>query len=315
MTGSAKTPGLPAGGGACSLGRIGVWTGRSQWPDDLGAAVDAAAEVEELGFSAVWIGGSSGQFEVAGPILKATKTLVVATGIVQIWANLADDVAEAHHQLTAAYPGRFLLGLGVGHAPAVEATGQSYTHPYAKLVSYLDELDAAERPVLPAERVLAALGDKTLRLSAERARGAHPYNVSPEHTERARAALGPDALLAPEHKAFLGTDPSAARALARQSLSPYLRLPNYTNNLRRSGFDDRDLEGGGSDRLIDALVAWGSDEAVATRLREHLDAGADHVAVQVVGAGDGRKPSTPFAWNSPSLPRREWRRLADAVLR
>jgi probable F420-dependent oxidoreductase len=285
------------------VGKIGVWTNVRQWPDDRGIVAEAASDLEQLGFSTVWIGGSSGQFPIADAILTATTELGVATGVVQIWANPAAQVAASHHQLSTNYPGRFLLGLGVGHAPAVEASGQTYERPLGKLVSYLDELDTAENPVPQAERVLAALRPKALALAASRAAGAHPYNVPPEHTAKARAELGPEPLLIPEHKVFFGTDATVAREVGRQALAIYLGLPNYVDNLRLFGFDDADFSDGGSDRLIDTLVAWGSPETVAARVREHLDAGATQVAVQLL-----------TAQRTPGLPRAEWRQAAEALL-
>jgi len=294
--------GAPAFGRG-SLGRIGIFTVARQWPSDPGAVAAVAAELEDLGFRTLWLGGSVGQFPLAHTILTATSSLVVATGIVQIYANPASDVAAAHHDLTSAYPGRFLLGIGPGHAHSVEASGMVYERPYSKLVSYLDELDHAPRPVPDGQRVLAALGPRALRLASDRATGAHPFNVSPEHTAQAREIMGPDALLAPEHKVFFEQGPSEAREGARQKLAIYLEMPNYLNNLRRLGFDDGDFSGGGSDRLMDTLVAWGSTEAVVARIREHLDAGADHVAVQVL---DGR--------DLTALPLDEWREAAPALL-
>jgi probable F420-dependent oxidoreductase len=287
-----------------TLGKIAVWTSVRQWPADPGAIADAAAELEALGFTAAWIGGSTGQFPVVDAILAATTSLVVATGVTQVWVNPAVEVAARHHELSTAHPGRFILGLGVGHAPAVTAAGQKYEHPLQKLASYLDELDRAEQPVRPSERVIAALRPKALALAAVRAGGAHPYNVPPGHTAKARAALGPGALLVPEHKAFFCTDPSAARTVARRALAIYLGLPNYVNNLRQFGFDDDDFAGGGSDRLIDTLVAWGSDEAVGARVKEHLDAGANQVALQVLTTSE-----------QPGLPRLEWRHAAEVLLR
>lgn len=221
-----------------------------------------------------------------------------------MWINPATEVAARHHELTTAHPGRFILGLGVGHAPAVTAAGLTYERPLQKLASYLHELDRTEHPVPLSERVIAALKPKALALAGTRAGGAHPYNVPPEHTARARAALGPNALLIPEHKVFFGADPSAARTVARRALAIYLTLPNYVDNLRQFGFDDADFAGGGSDRLVDTLVAWGSDDAIRARIQEHLDAGANQVALQVLSASE-----------QPGLPRVEWRHAAEALLR
>jgi probable F420-dependent oxidoreductase len=285
------------------LGPVGVWTTVPQWPTDPGAVGEVGAELEELGFAAAWIGGSTGQFAPAAALLAATTRLVVATGVIEVWSNAASAVAAEHDRLAGAYPGRFLLGLGPGHAPAVEARGQRYERPIAKLASYLDELDAAEPPVPAAERVLAALGPRALALAGQRSAGAHPYNVTVEHTAIARAALGPDPLLAPEQKVYFSEDPGDARDVARQKLARTLDLPNYRNNLLRLGLDEDDFAGGGSNRLLDALVAWGSPDTVAHRVRAHLDAGASHVCVQAIPGG-GRT----------GLPLAEWRIAAAALL-
>jgi probable F420-dependent oxidoreductase len=286
-----------------SMGQIGVWTSLGQWPSDPGACGEAGAELEQLGFAASWIGGSSGQLKVIDGILGATSRLVAGTGITQIWANPARDIAAAHHQLTNDHPGRFLLGLGVGHARAVEAAGQTYERPLEKLTSYLDELDAAENPVPPSERVIAALRPKALAIAATRAAGAHPYNVSADHTAKARALLGPSSLLVPEQKVCFSTDDSTCREVGRRAMSIYLGLPNYLTNFRELGFDDTDFEDGGSDRFIDTMVVWGSANTIAARVREHLDAGADQVAVQVLRATGGG-----------DLPQSEWREAAEVLL-
>lgn len=291
-----------------ALGQVGVWTGVRQWPSDRRAAREIAAELEQLGFSTVWLGGgpggSSGQFNVADALLAATTTLVVATGIVEVWSTPASEVIARHNQLITAHPGRFLLGLGAGHAEAVEPiTGQQYVKLLSKLASYLDELDGDDEPVPASQRVLAALGPRMLRLAGERSAGAHTYEVTPEYTATARAALGPAPLLAPEQKLLLEGDPSVARNLGREALAVHLELPNYLNNWRRLGFDDTDFADGGSDRLVDALVAWGSSSMISRRVQDYLDAGATHVAVQVLSAA-GRT----------SLPREEWRDAAAALL-
>jgi probable F420-dependent oxidoreductase len=304
MSDATTTSTAAAAGTTPALGPIGIWSSRRQWSSDPGAAGEAAAELEELGFSAVWLGSSTGDLTLPETLLAATTTLVVATGIVDVWSAPAAVVAANHHRLTNRFSGRFLLGLGMGHAEIVETTtGQRYVRPLRKMASYLDELDAAEHPVPAGERVLAALGPKALGLAADRSAGAHPYNVTPEHTAGARALLGPARLLAPEQKILLGADPSEARETARRTLAMYLKLPNYVTNLRRLGFDDTDLAGSGSDRFLDALVAWGRPDAVAARVREHLDAGATHVPVQVLTARGNTAP-----------PRAEWRRAAEALL-
>jgi probable F420-dependent oxidoreductase len=236
-------------------------------------------------------------------VLRGTRTLIVASGILNVWQHDPELVAAERAQLADASDGRFLLGLGISHAPIVDRDEPGrYRRPLATMRAYLESLDAAAPPVPPESRVLAALGPKMLELARERSAGAHPYLVTPEHTHRAREALGPERLLAPEQAVVLETDPDRARTLARGHLAIYLQLPNYTNNLRRLGFGDPDFAGGGSDRLVDALVAWGDEDAIVARVREHRDAGADHVCIQAVaGGGDG-------------LPRDEWRRLAPALV-
>ncbi len=283
------------------LGPIGIWSHafRGDTPD----VADAARELEDLGFGALWLPGGAGG-DVFGPcqrLLTATGHVVVATGILNIWAHDPGEVAEAVRGLGATFPDRFLLGLGVSHAPLVEHIGGVYERPLEAMVAYLDALDRAPTPVAPAQRALAALGPRMLELARDRTAGAHPYLVTADHTRFAREHLGPGSLLAPEVKVVLDRDPTSARAVARQHLAIYLGLPNYTNNLRRFGFGDDDIAGGGSDRLVDAVVAWGGGPAVAARVREHLDAGADHVCIQLLSA-------------DPGMPRAGWRDLAAAVL-
>ncbi|HET6259255.1 LLM class F420-dependent oxidoreductase [Pseudonocardia sp.] len=263
------------------LGRYGVWRHVG------GLTPELAAEVEALGYGAIWIGGSPpGDLRLAESLLDATERIAVATGIVNMWTTPAEEAAESYHRIEAAHPGRFLLGVGIGHP---EATSD-YRRPYATIVEYLDRLDAAKVPV--DGRVLAALGPKVLKLAAERTAGAHPYLTTPEHTREARELLGEGVLLAPEHKVVLDTDPERARAIGRPVVAkPYLGLRNYTSNLLRLGWSEEDLADGGSDRLIDALVAHGDAAAVAARLTEHLDAGADHVCAQVLPGGDDPVPA------------------------
>jgi probable F420-dependent oxidoreductase len=287
------------------LGSIGIWSngwtravrgeGGATWSAEYD---EAAAEVEALGYGAVWLGQSPG-VETAEPVLKATSGLTVATGILNIWNHEAADVAARRAELERAYPGRFLLGLGVSHGVAVER----YARPFSAMRDYLAALDAAAEPVPAERRVLAALGPKMLELSRDRAGGAHPYLVTAEHTAKARAILGAGPLLAPEVKVVLDADPDSARAKAREHLALYLALPNYTSNLLRSGFTEEDLAGGGSDRLLDAVFALGDESAVAARTAEFLAAGADHLAIQVV-TGDPARP----------LPLAEWRRLAPVLI-
>ncbi|HZA08712.1 LLM class F420-dependent oxidoreductase [Mycobacterium sp.] len=261
------------------LGRFGVWTMGKVRPEQ-------AVEIEKLGYGAVWIGGSpSAELEFAEPILEQTDTLQLATGIVNIWKAAPGPVAESYHRIEKAHPGRFLLGVGVGHP---EHTGE-YRKPYDALVEYLDELDNHAVPT--SRRVLAALGSKVLKLAAKRSAGAHPYLTTPEHTAQARELIGRTVLLAPEHKVVLSTDPEEARAVGRDTVGFYLNLSNYVNNWKRLGFTDADVAKPGSDRLIDALVAHGSADQIAKRLNEHLEAGADHVAIQVLGGWDKLLPT------------------------
>jgi probable F420-dependent oxidoreductase len=258
------------------IGRIGIWSHASWAP--LGDR-DALAEFERLGYGAVWLGGSPpADLTTAAPVLARSSSLVVATGIVNVWEGEPPVAATAYREVADAYPGRFVLGIGAGHRSII---GDRYTKPYEKLVSYLDGLDDGGVPV--EGRVLAALGPKVLRLARDRTAGAHPYLTTPEHTATAREILGADKLLVPEQKVVLDTDPDRARATARARLEMYLQLPNYTNNWLRLGYTEDDLAGGGSDRLVDGLVAWGDEEAIRTRVRAHLDAGADQVALQVLG--------------------------------
>jgi probable F420-dependent oxidoreductase len=285
-----------------NLGTFGVWTGSEEWPRDTGELAEAAAEVEELGFGAVWIGLSSGDLALHERILDATSRLVVASGIVNVWVDDPEPVAASYHRVAEKHPGRFLLGIGAGHAKFVDTmTSQTYRKPLSRVASYLDALDRADPPVPVGERVVAALGPKALRLAAERSAGPHPYNVTPEHTADARAALGPEPLLATEQKVFLGTDPEVARSVARSRLAIYLDLPNYVNNLLRYGFSQSDFAGEGSDRLVDGLVAWGAYDTVASRVQAHLDAGANHVVLQVLST------------EPPGLPRAAWRRTAEVL--
>ena len=256
------------------LGRYGVWLpSRSITPE-------LAAQIESLGYGAAWIGGSpDADLKWVEPALAQTSSLQLATGIINIWSSPAADVAESYHRIENAYPGRFLLGIGVAHP---EHT-QEYRKPYDALVEYLDALDAASVPT--SRRVLAALGPKVLALSAERSGGAHPYLTTPEHTAYARELVGNTVFLAPEHKVVLTTDADEAREIGRQSVGFDLDLSNYVNNWLRLGFTDTDVRKPGSDKLIDAVVAHGTPEAIAARLNEHLEAGADHVAIQVLGGG------------------------------
>lgn len=267
------------------IGSYGVFEhGRSLSPT-------LAASLERLGFGAIWIGGSpAGDLRIVEDLLDATTTITIATGIVNVWKDGPEPVAASFHRIEARHPGRFLLGIGVGHP---EADGARYSKPYDAVADYLDALDAAGVPA--DRRVLAALGPRMLRLAAERSAGAHPYLVTPDHTRRARETLGVGPLLAPEQRVVLTTDPLRARDIARPTIrKPYLGLVNYLSNLRSLGFDDVDLAGDGSDRLIDALVTSGDAGALAAGLAKHLEAGADHVAVHLLPADD-RDPADAFA--------------------
>jgi len=257
---------------------------------------DYARAVESLGFKALWIPeslGSKEAFAHASLLLAATKTLVIATGIANIWARDAVAMANGARALVDAYPNRFLLGLGVSHAPTVKTRGQSYARPLEYMRKYLDAMDAAPYtgPKVEAPRVLAALGPQMLRLSAERALGAHPYFVPVEHTTVARKELGAGPLLAVEQAATVSEDPPTARATARRHMKRYLDLDNYVNNLRRLGWTDADLAEGGSDKLVDAIVAWGGTNAIKARIDEHRKRGADHVCLQVLRADPAGSPT------------------------
>ncbi|MEU8625168.1 LLM class F420-dependent oxidoreductase [Streptomyces sp. NPDC048669] len=284
-----------------AFGRVGIWSSalHGSRADDAGrrAIAEAVAELEDLGYGTLWIGGSPSPDDAAA-VVAATRKATVATGILSIWDHTAQDVAARIAAIDAQARGRFVLGLGVSHGPMVP----QYAKPYSAMVAYLDALDTATPPVDSGHRVLAALGPRMLKLATDRALGAHPYLVTAEHTAEAREALGPDALLAPELSVVLDTDPDRARTTARTMLGRYLQLPNYTDNLLRLGFAESDFEGGGSVRLLDSLFALGDAGQVKARTQQYLDAGADHVALQVLTADEG----------GAGLPRAEWRELAEA---
>lgn len=255
-----------------SLGRFGVWRAYN------GFSPEDARELEQLGYGALWLGASPpADLATVEPLLEATETITVATSIVNIWASPAKEVADSFHRIEARFPGRFLLGIGAGHP---EHTGE-YRKPYDALVEYLDDLDAAG---VPAERrAVAALGPRVLKLAAERSLGALPYFVPAAHTRKAREIVGPDALLATEHKVVLTDDTPTAHAVADQTVAFYVGLTNYASNLRRFGFTDADLTVPPSEALFDAVIAHGTQERIAAQLSAHADAGADHVAVQILG--------------------------------
>lgn len=277
------------------LGRLGVWA-----PMDVLGAADGAAfarQIEEWGYAALWLPESRGRNVLVHSawLLANTERLIVAPGIANIYARDPMAMANGQRALAEQSGGRFLLGIGVSHPPTVTGLrGHQYGRPVATMRAYLQAMLAA--PYLapqPPERpltILAALGPRMLALSAELADGAHPYNVPPEHTAEARRIMGSGKLLCPEVWVLLESDPAAARSAARQALAPYLRLDNYVNNWRRLGFGDDDLAGGGSDRFIDANVAWGGEAAIRKRLQEHWDAGADHICVQSINPDGSRRP-------------------------
>ncbi|KUI01891.1 LLM class F420-dependent oxidoreductase [Mycobacterium sp. IS-3022] len=283
------------------LAGVGVWSSQLRYGDQ-GEAAEAAAELEDLGFTALWIP------DVGGPVLdsvehllSSTKQVAIATGILNLWMHEPADVAARYASLTETHGERFLLGIGVSHAPLIDSREPGlYRKPLAATRKYLDDIDATPQPVPVGNRVLAALGPKMLELAATRSRGAHPYLVTPDHTRYAREQLGEGPLLLPEQTVLLTTDADEAHALGTDWLRSYLALPNYANNLLRSGFTEEDVASV-SDRLFDAIIAWGDEETVLERVREHHDAGADHVCVQVLTA-DPRE-----------FPRDQWRRLAAAL--
>jgi probable F420-dependent oxidoreductase len=290
------------------LGRVGAWTFDIE---RLGAAParEYVREIEGLGIPALWIPESLGSKEVfahAGLLLAASQRLIIATGIANIWARDATAMANGDRALSEAYPRRFLLGIGVSHAPVVRIRGASYSKPIENMSRYVDAMDKAPytgvAPPEPPARVLAALGPRMLRLAADRAIGAHPYFVPVEHTAIARRDLGPGPLLAVEQAAVLSKDPSVARATARKHMKRYLSLENYANNLKRLGWSDADLANDGSDALVDAVVAWGDAGEIRARVERHLANGADHVCVQLLRADIAAHPLA------------EWRQLAPALL-
>jgi probable F420-dependent oxidoreductase len=289
------------------IGTFGIWSGTLDL-QPTGAVREAVAELDEMGWGCLWRPESTGRepFVSAALYLDACPRMAVATGIAQTYARHPLTTMAAARTLDEAFPGRFLLGLGVSHAPLVEGIRKlDYSTPLRDMAAHLDEMDAAPFTGLAREgrppRVLAALGPRMLQLAADKADGAHPYFVTPEHTATARSILGPDKFLAPEHMVLIETDAGRAREIARANMARYLRLPNYTNNLLRLGFGQEDIDTV-SDRLVDAIVAWGEPDAIAARVREHLDAGADHVCVQALVEDASR------------LPVEQWRVLAAALL-
>jgi probable F420-dependent oxidoreductase len=280
----------------------GVWAAEMRYGDP-GVIAEAAVELEALGYQAIWIPDVSG--DVLGSVehlLGAAPTIGVATGILNVWLNDPVDVAARRATWSDDWHQRFTLGLGVSHAPLIDHGHPGrYAKPYSKMVEFLDALDGAATPFPVEGRVLAALRPRMLGLARDRAAGVHPYFVPPEHVAHAREMLGPDRLIAVELAVVLDTDPSSARATARRHTGIYVTLPNYTNNLRDFGFGDDDFTDGGSDRLVDAIVAWGDHDTIAERVAAMRAAGADHVCIQVIRP-DGE------------MPRDEWRDLASALV-
>jgi probable F420-dependent oxidoreductase len=279
------------------LGRIGVWSRALRYNPDRAAAQAAVAELEALGYGAAWLPDTGGDVlgDVAG-VLEATTSIAVATGILNIWVHEPQYVASGCAALHRVHPGRFVLGLGASHGSIV---GERYARPLSKMREFLDALDAAEPPVAPDRRVLAALGPRMLELARDRGAGAHPYLVTPEHTRRAREILGPDRALAVEQSVLLEPDPERGLEQARAFVADYLQMPNYVAHLQRLGYGDDDLRG--TDRLARDLVAFGDEAAIAAHVQGQFDAGADHVCIQVIGMGDD------FALE-------QWRRLAPALV-
>lgn len=292
---------------ALDLTPVGIWTGALDTVPSARAR-ELAAELESLGYGALWLPEVAGRdpFVHLSMLLSATGRIVGATGIANIWARDAVATSCATKTLEEAHPDRVLIGLGVSHQPLVDdLRGHDYGKPLTAMRRYLDGIDkapfSAVRPTSPAKYVLAALRTKMLRLAGERTEGAHPYFITPEHTAQARETLGDTPLLCPEQAVVIESDPDRAREIGRAHTSTYLALPNYRNALLDLGFDESEMDDGGTDAVVDALVAWGDLDAIRDRVRQHLDAGADHVAVQALPA---EKRGVPDA---------QWRELAPAL--
>lgn len=288
-----------------SLGQIGIWSGQLRFGDPV-ESLEAAAELDELGFGALWIPDVGGPvLETVARLLGVTKRAVVATGILNVWMHDPAEVASDHARIDVEHPDRFLLGLGISHAPIVDADAPGrYRRPLQTMIEYLDALDShAPNGHRPA-RVLAALGPKMVELAGKRTLGIHPYLVPVEHTQRVREALGPNSLVAPALSVILEPDRDTAREIARRDITLYLGLPNYVNSWRRLGFTEADFENNGSDTLIDALYALGPVESVAERIAAHHAAGADHVCLRAI---------TAHPDDAARLPRAEWRHLAGLI--
>jgi len=289
------------------LGATGLWTIQLEGLPSS-ALRETVQEIEALGWPALWIPETFGReaLSASALLLSATERLVVVTGIATIWGRDPSTAAMGHRTLTEAFPERFAFGLGISHPNLVGARGHTWAKPVTAMREYLDTMDMIQyrsvQPTTAMYRLLAALQPRMLALSAEKAAGVHTYLVTPEHTATAREILGPNPVLAPEQMVILQDDPAEARRIARLYLAPYLAQPNYQNSLRRLGFTDDDFEGGGTDGLIDALVAWGAEDAILKRIQAHHDAGADHVCVQ------------PVADPTQGFPIASIRRLSEALL-
>lgn len=289
-----------------NLGRVGLWTATFDM-QPMKKSQEAIAQVEAMGFKTVWVPEAvlREPFASTSLLLSATENMVLGTGIAGIHARTAQTMNAGWRTVSEAFPDRFVLGMGVSHAPMVTGAHKvNYSKPYSTMVQYLDNMDQAvffsPQPTSP-RRVLAALGPKMLKLAAERCDGAHPYFVPVEHTVEARAIMGGEALLAPEQAVVFESDPAKARAVARMHMNTYTKLPNYVNNLIRLGYKEEDIVNQ-ADNVVDAIVAWGTTDQVVSRVKAHLDGGADHVCVQVL-TEDPR-----------ALPMKQWQELADSAL-
>jgi probable F420-dependent oxidoreductase len=284
------------------LGRIGIWSPALR-NSERDVAARAAAELEQLGYTALWFPGGArdGFIEQVSTLLQATQRVAVASGIVSIWTHPPDDITHDFFDLERQFPGRFLLGIGISHAQVVERAGLTYAKPMQKLRTYLDQLDVQSPSVPNDRRCIASLGPMSLQLARDRTWGTHPYFVPVAHTKIARDTVGPGKLVATELMVVLDQNPETARATARQHMAMYLAAPNYASNLLKLGYSQSDLDDGGSDRIVDDIVAWGSPQRILERIHEHHAAGADHVCIQVLNQ-DRRVPALE-----------EWRTLAKTL--
>jgi probable F420-dependent oxidoreductase len=292
-----------------NLAGTGLWSGELRYGDPQ-ATGEAAAELDELGYKALWIPDISGDvFTPLNNLLAATKNITIATGILNLWMTTPKDAAEGYAAAVAEHGDRLMIGIGVSHQLLIDGAKApgTYEKPLTAMREFLDGLDAQPNDGIPqSNRMLAALGPKMLELAATRTRGTHPYLITPEYTARIRETIGDGPLIAAEQGVILETDPEKARTIGREALAGYLMLENYTNHMKRFGFTDDDVANGGSDRLVDALIAWGDEDTIAERVTAHYEAGADHVCVQVLRSGSGI--------GSGATPLEEWRRLAPALL-